>query len=185
MSQYEIESKGGDENCVYECRKGNGEASNLLGREGRRRKKMQDCSAQEFPCEARQEHHMHVSQRHGIAQKIKHVALCITVICRTKQMWRWPCQSLESSASMMENLEKVCGQGKRFSFLISTAREVSTTSSKTTPKTILVNLMTDAVLVTNNNPLVIGLDGEKMFLHRFKVLKTDVQIAFEGLLGVA
>jgi hypothetical protein len=86
---------------------------------------------------------------------------------------------------MMENLEKVCGQGKRFSFLISTAREVSTTSSKTTPKTILVNLMTDAVLVTNNNPLVIGLDGEKMFLHRFKVLKTDVQIAFEGLLGVA
>ncbi|KAH9251122.1 hypothetical protein BASA81_011021 [Batrachochytrium salamandrivorans] len=93
-------------------------------------------------------------------------------------MFRFPAQPREVSLGLAEVLTKMCGQGEHFEYTLSGTREQV---SKSSPKTLLVNLQTDSVVVINNNPLSIGLDGEKMLLRQFKVLRNDFSFAFEGL----
>lgn len=92
-------------------------------------------------------------------------------------MFRFPAQPREVSAGLEEVLSKMCGQGKRFEYTLSGAREQA---SKSSPKTLLVNLQTDSVVVINNSPLSVGLDGENMLLRQFKVLHSDFSFAFDG-----
>src|SRR5687768_16495352 len=90
-------------------------------------------------------------------------------------MWHWPAQE-NSTAQALPLLASLTGTpGNKFVWTLTGSRSTST------KRTYVVRLPpTDIVVVADDSPLSIGMDGALLFMDEFRLLKGEFDIALEG-----